>query len=498
MQTSLDVFPLLIIGHGSLTNIQKLTTLVKQMIRDRRLTHTVSFKELSSAYIMKNATCIFIRGITKGHEMLTFKDYLGPCHCKHRVRPRKLPLLLGNFYEKHANINDWNADFLSTISEKIISNLLPLRNTSKSPSIVDSLRFSASYGVMYVYNIETFTENTNNKMSLKDFEIALNYRRNRKQHERREFASSMLNQVKKVELSSSSAQSDSLDSLFSNPKTVNTVMNRNSKNDRKKNIVSSFYPGVFDIKKTTQVTTEASQSHQWKAGDSKIIDSLSKALNDCEFIHTSTITSPIFKVTFTASTSYSIEVRLDSALNLLYISQKPLAWVHGTLLDNVANNDPTIKSSHHIRIKVQTNEDIAIHSDLYLLVYPQNGISSASPIPPIEFGADDIAVPSQKLPEDSRNKITHIRQTTYRKVFSKENMEAQVSRGYNLTYSKSTLIERIPFCDLKLYPNRNAANPLRSWLKSDPEISLSDAIAWLHLVLADTIKVSEFVSKTEF
>jgi hypothetical protein len=420
--------------------------------------------------------------------MLRFADYFGPSQLRHRLGIRKIPVPLSSIARMPSDC--WKEYFVSVLSEKCVSQVSVLRSTPKA-SLINSLYLSASLGVCYVNKGESCLEATNGKISVEDFEAFIGKnRKNRKKFERAEFSAE---QHKQQELKRLEFRMSAVEPQFSTSLDTRPVQEIPKSLKRNKTLVTGYYPGVYDYAAVSCLNESAASVNDWVAGDEASVKRLAEVLVECGFEHTQSISEPRYKVTFSVSTSYSVDVRLNSDLSLKSIYQKPLTWVHATVLDGLVDPAAPPKSSHHIRITMQTSESIESESDLFLVVYPDKVLGTKQS--PIELGEDGIAEPSKLLKQESRYRITHIRQVTYSEEFRNEQLRGFISRGYNISYSRDKLLTKAPFCELSLCSSE--ATPLKNWLQQSPYSSFSDTKIWFDSILGSIIDVSQLLSKCE-
>jgi hypothetical protein len=236
-------------------------------------------------------------------------------------------------------------------------------------------------------------------------------------------------------------------------------------------IGSSFYPAVLINDKSESSSLSLEKEN---------IESISNALLSFGFERDNDAVVPIFKVTFLASTSYVIELRLDNKLDLKSMRQKPLVLLHGTILgQELSNPAPKIPSCCHLRVKLHVcvAEEVTKDSDLYYIPYPENQHNNDDTAP-IEIGQDGFARPAAQLPAKSCERLSHIRQVNSQQKFKRGNLIATISTGANITYKNRVLVDIKPFTEVSLYENvdhlwdSSYTSSIEPWITETIETSL--------------------------
>lgn len=482
---------------------------------------------------------------------------------------------------------NWRKYFISEMQDKIVGQLGPARGRSEqSDGVAASLQFSAHFGVFYVMGSESALESTNGKISLSDLEGAVARNKSRKFFQRREFESKIStgtedgggcgveggvgeqsNRIKMTQLKSRNSGPDMrrIQGSESREKLVSRMKRR-----AQKNIHSGFFPGIFNLghfisstssgagpsaasqvapallsggatafrpqlqrgfpgspadKLPAAANDDGKESTPWQ-NDLTVHDRLCTVLAKCGFEHQRTSTAAEYKVTFTVSASYIVDVVLDERLDLVKIHQKPLCWVHGTVLETSHSTDRSVDSSvgesapgnsagaHHLRIKVESLEPVAANSDLYTVAYPPYpAAASASPtlsldtteltmsgrqdcgneqrVPraPIEIALDGTPVPAAHLPADSARRINHVRCASHRDIFtiSDFGVVGAVTSGTSTQYfSGKRPQEQTAFTHLSL--TTAGSSPLVEWLRGSATIV--DVKVWIEKVMHVMLDVS--------
>ena len=461
---------LMVIGYGDMLSIRSLRDELKRLMFDCKINLIGNIRDRSSAYFMKNAACIYIPGLVGKDNMICCVDYHGPTQLKHRSGSRKVPLQI-NIHEE-LSTEKWIDYFISSVQDKIISQLYTLRSESKSP-LIKSLKYTASFGIFYLNRVEAVLESMNGKIRVSDLEKAIHRdKKSRKDHSRAEYINQQNNnqEIKMIKLSSGNQPLTTKISSNSVP---------NSKVKKNQSISSGFYPSCIN-------------SYAFNEVDSKRIDDI---LTKCNFKYITTDNNHKFKVTFSVSATFSMEVLLNANLQLDKICQKPLSWIHGTVLNNniydnniqsiaVSDSDNIFTSSHHVRFKLQTHEPVKSDSDMFKIAYPINETK-----PPIYVDEKNDVIPSKDLIEQSLKRLVHIRHTECRIVYQNEFVVVNINNSFNYSYSNGKLLEKKHFSELSL--NSLHDNALIDWLQNKPNVTLEDVKKWSEEVLRSTLSISE-------
>ena len=491
---------IILTGQGSIANIRKLRNYIFSLMHDMRRSCMGFLNTRSSAYFMASSAIIFVIGYDSKDTMLTFENYMGPCQKVHKRHSRKFPIPMNKLINKPIDNNNekWiNETLIPLLYEKLMSQISNLPNQI---DILKTLTISFHFGVFYCVNTEMALESNFAKMSVADLELAVSRTKSRKNPDRQEFSSENIEKMNMVHLiKKSKASSDNNYSNYSSGNNNNSTSKKHKL--KKRSVGSSFYHSIFEplsnIIPNTSGHYENDENVLLKSKQQLAI--LDKLLLSAGFHKVKDIQSlPTYKVTFIASTSYIIDLRLNSQLEKISMYQKPLSWLHATVISDATTPTTTNKTDSkslnqllpmkpHIRVKLQTMEIIEPSSDLFKLAYPN--INDNDMTSPIEINNSGFAIPAVSLCTQSKNKLTFIRQLEFRSEYKKQNLIANTSFGYNLSYDNGKVIEIRPFLELSIY--EESPPSIINWIKQKG--SMSQIKGWVSETVNSVMSVHQLL-----
>ena len=446
----------LVIANGSRLQLRKLNEELRRLVR---LGHSIGhLRHRVSAYFMEGSTQLFMLGIASANAGLKFDVYKGGYQRIHAFHSRSLvePLHVS---DSQSELPPWTRFFTFNFQRKIFSQLETLRNHYQT--ISSTLWLSVHFGNFYVMNATNALSNRLGALSLGELETAISAnRRSRRRLEGRDGwnQKDIDRQRECTEMKKASIT----------PAAGEVTLTKDSSNFRQKRrnmkISSSFYPCVAA-----------------RTPMSERMDAVAQCLLRMGFAPQPDTVEHLpvkYKVDIIASHSFVVEVRLDSNLRFISIGDKPLQWVHCTLL----------RGSHSctsdIRLKITTTSEVKEGSDLFCAAFP-NSISE----PPISVDSDSGVVrPSANLPPNIRERVYFVRQIDRRLRFVlDDSVVASIACGVH--YSGKLLEHMEPFCDLSLDV---LPVPLRQWCSFNE----SDAVVsqWISKIIGVVLSVSDSVS----
>jgi hypothetical protein len=398
------------------------------------------------------------------------------------------------------------------------------------------------FGTFYVTGADVALENTFGKISLQELqESLLKNARHRKVAER---SNAMIEKQKTEEKKEKEKmQLVTLKNAFN--KVIYDDPWPKNKNDKSKfiakKIACGFYPSILNFNSSTD--------------EEKYLHLVDDVLNNAENIlfglgyvlHQRNV-DEVYKATFNHSTSYILDVLLNADLSLKSFRQKPLTWIHATVLqcnsldleknrgidvngnnnsklNNAANNSKTnfnidelenLKKkllSHAIRLKVETQEEVLQDSVLFKFVYPVTTTTSndamkivdemekklmlqkLAPIEVFQKNGEKFVKTSSCLSSFAIKKLTHIRNIVCKNVYKKDNCEVCVTRGfYFFKISENDVnFKKKKFHEISFYCNNPVV--LKSWLNN--QASWSEARSWMETIITNVLELSNAFSSFE-
>ena len=374
-----------LLAHGSRLQLRKLREELRQLFRVGNSIGRLRWR--MSAYFMEGSTFLAIRGMTSREVSLKFEPYKGGCQRCHSFQERSQVVPLREIELKPS----WQTDFIADFQIKVLLQLQGLRGQPRAETLLMTVHF----GNFYVANVHSAIDGRLGSMSVGELETAIaTNRRNRKSiEERMNWDQDRIKEqaTKKIVLRPVSVPVE-----FDNKKVIPV------RRARSRRIYSSFYPTI---------TLQSHVTDRRTPVDELLINigfqprSVGPDYNETKF-----------KVAMVASSAFIVETRLDENLKLLSIREKPLSWVHGTLLRG------SQKGHADIRIKLMTCAEVGNDSDLFRFVFP-NGEQQA----PIYVDAKGHVRPSNSLPEGVP--VCFVRQVDKRTQYLLDGVRASVTSG---------------------------------------------------------------------
>lgn len=324
-----------LLGNGSIESVRKLRDRVRQLIRTRLSSMGIP-RSRAAAYFMEGSTCVYCVDDHRRNMMLKLEYYHGEKNFTHASKALFVPFTVSagqpdGFSQHH---------FVSSFKERLHTQLAGL-NEPRHSHLRESLYLSVHFGVFYIMNANEYLEAKGGKISVEDLQEAMaKGRRNRKNANRHEEPSSGSHPTVKMTVLS---------------KTGGKQGDCNRKTNAVRQLSSSFYAGLRVSSTSIGSSPVAASTVLCSA------EQMRSVLLESGFEFEATDPKSSYKVTVSASPSYTIEVRLDGAFNCVSVAEKPLAWLHCTLLH--AGRSPT----HQVRIKAETFEPLNKNSEWYKL-----------------------------------------------------------------------------------------------------------------------------------
>ncbi|XP_065649354.1 uncharacterized protein LOC100214913 isoform X3 [Hydra vulgaris] len=201
-------------------------------------------------------------------------------------------------------------------------------------------------------------------------------------------------------------------------------------------ISTAFTPGLL------QSNTSDESARQ------KLLRVYEKVLSECGFHNQSTLQSRLltpWKVTLSPSLSFEVDMRLSDSLEVLQIAERPLNWIHATLISCKKQTFiDQIQTNPDIRLTISSQDPIETDSELYNAVYPL--IKGVRTLP---ISLKD-GKPKLNL-FGGRSFVNSVRHVELRKEMSNGSVDANISYG-QLFFGYELQLTR-PFCELSLQFN---------------------------------------------
>lgn len=153
--------------------------------------------------------------------------------------------------------------------------------------------------------------------------------------------------------------------------------------------------------------------------------------------------SPTWKVSVNPSASYEVQVNLDENLKVLKVSERPLNWIHGTILDGGKQDfNKNVLTNADIRILLSTQDVVKEESDLYQSVVP-NGIA------PFRLHNGKPVIDDNNTSKNgAKNFVSLIRHVKTKEIYTNGEVDACILTGE--VYFGDEMSITKPFCELSL------------------------------------------------
>ena len=224
-----------------------------------------------------------------------------------------------------------------------------------------------------------------------------------------------------------------------------------AKNKRtKRGIAAAFTPGLLKSNTTDESARKSA------------LECYRQLVNQCGFRPgqcTRRSPPPFWRVSVNPSTSYEAQINYDRDFNVIKVTERPLNWVHGTILDGRKQEfTGSLRSNPDVRLLMSTEEKIKQGSDLYRSVFPggENPVLIRNGKPSIpQF----VLSGTQKM---KKNFVSMVRNVQHTELYTNGTCDACIVYG-TIYFGKELTITR-PFCELSLYFD---TQPLRDCIQGD-------------------------------
>ena len=134
---------------------------------------------------------------------------------------------------------------------------------------------------------------------------------------------------------------------------------------------------------------------------------------------------PYWKLSVVPSCSFEISLSLDRFGRLIKIEERPVTWLHGTILNIGKSNDSgAVLKSIDARIQLQTQEQVKEKSDLFKFVFP-NGHPGDDVIITNLDGQDQPKL-TEVMSVRAREKVFHLRRIEDVKLYTNDIAEVVI------------------------------------------------------------------------
>ena len=469
---------------GSCFQIKLLRAALLELINYSRCQYVGIIRSLASKYFIEGATLLYARHAETKKTVLHVEDYFGPSgRCFHETN--RLSTL--HCHPRAEPYMGWKDVFKSSMKEKIITQL-----ETFDPSKGSSLRMSIHFGRFYLVNAHLCLSKFTN-VSIEEIEVAINNNKHRANDDRPSFNPTLPIDYGKIH-ADSRVDTKRENTTSSNITRCKADGSRLPPKRKSSMLASGYYSSLCT-------------SEEVEFNSDKALQSISSALKGLGFaeaknsaakLPTGNYNNSKWVIEKKVSASYDAAVLLDDACNVLCVSERPLSWVHGTLLapssSSIApsreGNNLSASSTprfYDIRIKVTTTKLAQVDDELYKFACPGGAC-------PIEVNNNGDPIPTKT--SNSEN-VAFARRVDTRSVFRYESpanrdddetppvcMLATLSRGAH--YESVDLMSKSFFLDFSLEID---TTPLVSRLSNVSCSSSTDA--WMEAVLERVVAVGD-------
>lgn len=168
---------------------------------------------------------------------------------------------------------------------------------------------------------------------------------------------------------------------------------------------------------------------------------------------------PYWRVSVNPSSSFEVQINFDRDMNILKVCERPLNWVHGTILDGGKQHfNGSLRSNPDVRILMSTEEKVQLGSDLYRSCFPGGNV-------PLLVKEDKPVLPTfldGKQATTKKNFVSMVRNVKSTELFTNGDCDACIVNGV-LYFGKDLTMTR-SFCEMSLYFD---TEPLRNAIRND-------------------------------
>ena len=378
-------------ASGRPYEIYKLRLELSKLLNSSKSLYAGVVRTSASKYFMEGSTYMFAQGAESMQSMMEVDDYLGPIaqRAHRQLGLSKLSLRSDRF-------EDWQSIFISGIKEKITSQLRALES-----SRAQTLRLSLHFGHFYLIRAN-LTFDRIGAVSLKDVELCLaNNKRMRKTDDRPDFdPTGRVNFSDGNSACDESKANESRDSASSSKKGSSSA--KEAKNPKiNQRLACGFYSSLCGPEFLATHEDEI-MGYERELNEALVREGFALTNQPVTF-KVGNYCNGTWLLDVKASASYEAAAALDDRLNVLGVAERPLAWVHGTLLGASTSAQPT----YDLRFKLTTSKLAADGDPLYNFACP----GGKAPISVNEAGNP---IPRDDLPEQTQNRVMFARRVDRR------------------------------------------------------------------------------------
>lgn len=302
----------------------------------------------ASRYFMEGSTRLLFAGAINLTMRVRFVEFKGAYLPLHAACERMLPCL--NSIDQTCG---WEDLAMQRFLDLWTSQLSKLR--ANSIHLLDVLAVRVRFGTMYVNDVTSKLPETTSTWSIADLEEAVvKNRRNRKTAERTAPEPAF------VKERSSEATRPDMVLLRPAKGSAGQPLKKGKKQMRKRKqcgLGNTFCPGLFkDNQPSDPIRVEC-----WNRYHEALVAAGFEKVDDPD-------KQRHWTLSISASSTFEIDWGLDESLQTIFINERPLCWVHATLVANRSGckyQQSTLLDTHDLRIKVETAEAIKTGSKLY-------------------------------------------------------------------------------------------------------------------------------------
>ena len=329
-------------ARGTPQQIQALRALLNRMHHSRRAIGTIQCRK--GVYFMDNSTFLFAQGAASSSPMLRISNYIfDGINIRHLNSEISSVALQSAFCVPK---DRWKEEFVARYADKVMEQAerVAEEDRSSATGLVDSLRLSVHFGHYYLLNASRFFEGKSASVSLSEVVEALESLSHRKQYDRPDYEDRPLPH-KGIDMDQEAANEGN--SGGSDDHSSQEGDSNESRKSSRPNLNAGFRNCVIPrkIKWQSDLNNLIPDIEAW--ADAVFVNGLGyeQVLQEGESPLVGSGPSSVFhrprhawQVEVVASGSYQVSVKLDAELTVSEVKERPLRWIHGTLLQTAATS----------------------------------------------------------------------------------------------------------------------------------------------------------------
>jgi hypothetical protein len=455
-------------GTGTAYNLHRLRKEILRFISSSRMQYAGIVRSEASRYFMEGSTFVFSRFAESKAAMVSIDKYLGPfATCRHSILERSWLALSSERYE------GWKTVFVEGLKSCIISQI----RSGLDTKLAETLRFSIHFGSFYLLN-SSFAFERRVHVSLDDMERMMNNgRRNRASADRPDYDPDGDVDFE-IHVDDDATSKDEPEAK---PKQSGQRQPPPKPRRVNRRLACGYYSGMCS-------PDSIPQDGEWMNTIAKIACAListgfTRTQGRVNF-STGGYSDSRWLVSMNLSANYEASIGLDKDLGIHGVCERPLSWVHGTLLEGTRELELEETRKFDVRFKVTTTVRATQGDPLFRSTCPND----KAPIVLV----DDRPRPRDDLPVGTANRVAFCRRVDERVLFEYTSPHDQCCPPVHMygVVSKGAHYEGLALDDIENFADFSLEidpAPLLHWL-DDNSVRVDE---WLHRVISKVLEVSE-------